>query len=359
MKHLSVVRSPVASPRTSVNFQSARQAMVDQYRAPTCLSALPHLPNADADSLFQHYLGCLEFHQRAYFLDQNNEFWMQQLKDEVTRLSAGNPTSGEKNLREEAEASVRKNIQALAVSLEAQYKRTAVLRLALSREKPSTQWDPNTPRDNYPEPESKSFVDYVDLSRRRWRQSREYRIGMEKVQNWRRNRGLPVDETIDPTGKSQEEMEEPGRARVQEIVKYLRGHDSITEEISPYDLERDVNAYLIQYTRLNKSTDAKLKSQLGDPKMRHLEVHSYEEGMTDVRFKGKFPDQRLSIDWFCKSSHSESGYYYNLPKDSNHTGADQYIWSKDECDKRDPTRMRYLHIPANNMTVSSLQGVCG
>ncbi|KAK0638992.1 hypothetical protein B0T16DRAFT_235601 [Cercophora newfieldiana] len=354
------VKSPAMSPRSSVDRQSAkqpltmgrvRQATIDHDGDPTCLSALPHIPNADRDSLFQHYLGCLEFHQRADFLDENNEFWTQQVRDELDKLKAGDPTADQESLRDRAKVSVRKNIQALAVSLEAQYKRTVVLRRALSRENPSdlTEWKPDAPGDDNAEPSS--FVGYIDKSRRKWRDSDEYKAGMIEVQKWRSKHGLPVDQVIDPSGETQGKMKEAGRAKVQEIVGELRGHDSMTEKITGYDLERDVNAYLIQYTRQN-STDAKSKTTLSDPKMRHLPVNSYEEDLKDVRFKGKFPDQRLSIDLLLKSAQLDPGaseWQDILPKDSDDVEANRNILSKANCDKKDPTRMRYLHIPANNM----------
>jgi len=348
MKRLSV-KSPVDSLRISVGdsaearqpFAGARvrQALLDEDGNPTCLSALPHVPNADRDSLFQHFLGCLEFRQRADFLDENNEFWTQRVEDEIARLSAGKAAKDLESLRHQAEVLTRKNIQAFAVSLEAQYKRTAMLRRALSRENPSTEWNPDAPGDDIPEP--KSLVGYIDQSRAKWRQSFEYRNGMEKVQEWRRKHGLPIDSMLDTIGERN--MEEAGRAKVQEIVGALRGHNSMTEKITGYNLEQDVNAHFVQYTRL-KSADAVPKASAFDPKMRHLPVTSYEEDLMDHRFKGKFPDQCLSVDSLLKDPHTMSEY-----RDIISNGAGRNILSKDDCDKRDPTRMRYLHIPVNNM----------
>jgi hypothetical protein len=315
---------------------------------PTCLSDRPHHPDGDQDCLFNHYMGCLEFAQRPDFLDIDNQFWAQQVDDEITRLSLERRTADRESLRPEAEVAVQKEIQALGVSLEAQYKRTEVLRRALSRETPSTAWDPDEPGDNAPEP--KSLVGYIQSSRQRWRESSEYRCGMERVREWRRRRGLPLSPLdLDETRES---TKEAGRAQVQEIVRNLRGQEFTEEKTAGYDLERDVDAHLIQYTRLN-SPD-RFNAEPGrtpfDLKMRHLPVHSYEEHLEDVRFKGRFPDQRLSVDWLLRSSHSgPESYQHNLPKRPGHSIMDRNILSKIKCDEKDPTRMRYLHIPANNM----------
>jgi hypothetical protein len=293
---------------------------------------------------------------------------------------------------------VNKNIQALAVSIEAQYKRTAVLRQSLSKENPdpyegdSSQSEANatenpsgssggpTPanpqgqsRENRPDQsegsqgpptvdvlQAKSFVGYVTKSLEEWRSSDEYKTGIDVVRTWRKKMGLSV------SGNSPGSLvpEEAGRIKVREIVGALRGDESIKkEEITGYRLDRDVNAYLIQYTRLSQSAGATTKDEKNDsssdPKMRDSPMSPYEESLEDdARFKGKFPDQRISMNLLLRSAHADPDKYrLEIPR---HQGADQSgtrrelnVLSQDLCDKNDPTRMRYFHIPANNMEVRS------
>ncbi|KAK4449050.1 hypothetical protein QBC34DRAFT_438485 [Podospora aff. communis PSN243] len=405
MRRNSDARSPFASPRASGDHSRQKpsvpparggRATLDDDGNSTCISALPHYPDADRDSLFQHFLGCLEFHQRAWFLDyEKNPFWKTQVQElvdfDIDKRKATSQEVNKPKIEKETEERVKKTIQALAISIEAQFKRTSVLRQALSKQNFTDQpaGSPRSVSDGSPPhqsqlvppgqsqvqgnspaqttrsteiqlpdgPELKSLVWYINKSREEWRSSGEYAAGIEKVRTWRKNQKPPLPTDTD-TGKARgsAESEEPGRQKVREIVKELRGEDSITKEkVSKYDLERDVNAYLIQYTRLPKisSTDNGGSNGVNssDPKLRHLPARPYEENLADVRFKGKFPDQRVSVDLLLRSAHTKaSDYNRDIPqKGSTSNDAHGNILSKDECDKDDPTRMRYLHIPANNM----------
>jgi hypothetical protein len=407
MRRNSDARSPVASARPSGDHSRPKpslpparggRATLDDDGNSTCLSALLHDPDPDRDSLFQHFLGCLEFRERASFLDyKKNPFWKDQVQElvdfEIDKRKATKQEVDKPKIEKEAEERVKKTIQALAISIEAQYKRTSVLRQALSKqnftdqpeESPQSQSEGNPPHQSQSTPrgqsqtqgnpptqptrspgirvlegpELKSFVWYINKSREEWRSSGEYVTGMEKVRNWRKKqkpRLLADTDIVDSGGPA--DSEEPGRKKVQEIVRRLRGEESITKEkISKYDLERDVNAYLIQYTRKPKVSAGVDNGPNGanpsDPKMRHLPARPYEENLEDVRFKGKFPDQRVSVDLLLRSAHTKaSEYNRDIPqKGSASDGVHGNILSKDECDKDDPTRMRYLHIPANNMEV--------
>ncbi|KAK0613539.1 hypothetical protein B0T14DRAFT_499008 [Immersiella caudata] len=402
-------KSPTASARPSGEYSRLTpsfptawggRATLDDDGNSTCLSALPHNPDPDRDSMFQHFLGCLEFHKRSWFLDyQENPFWQAQVRElvelERSKRKATKQGFDEQRVEKEAEDRVRKTIQALAISIEAQYKRTAVLRHALSKRSFTSQPEPavqsqsggnppqqpqEAPRDQFQArsdpagqpssntgirladvPELRSLVWYINKSRDEWRESTKYyKDGIEKVRDWRKSQKppLPVDrdqKSFDGT-TGPLVVEEPGRKKVREIVGELRGEESITKEkISDYSLERDVNAYLIQYTRKPKAAAIDDASATGhdssDTKMLHLPARPHEEKLEDVRFKGKFPDQRVSVDLLLRSAHTEtSEYNSDIPqKGPVSNGTHGNILSKDDCDKKDPTRMRYLHIPANNM----------
>jgi len=363
------MRRSSVNPRTSVDISPppylgrVRQATLDDSGVPTCLSALPHTPNADRDSLFQHYLGCLEFRDRAKFLHEENPFWKQkvgqEVKNETLKLRATNQKVDEEKLQEEAQERMKKTIQALAISIEAQYKRTVVLRQALSKETFSDSSEVITSAPDRDAPEPRSFVGYIEQSGRKWRKSPEYLNGIKHVRKWRKEQDSRDIDTTDANPANGPHMvKEAGRDEIQRIVGALRDPESMKEKITGYNLERDVNAYLIQYTRKPKpaeaTADPKPKSDPPfDPKMRHEPATPHEESLEDIRFKGKFPDQRLSMDLLLRSAHDETLQYDRdiLQQGSGPSGAHRNILSKDSCDKKDPTRMRYLHIPANNMEV--------
>jgi hypothetical protein len=170
----------------------------------TCLSTASHGPEAARD-LLQHYTGCIEINKRGEFLDKDSDFW-QKAK---TELGGDSPDAEIKNI-----------INSLAVSIEAQYKRTDVLRNALKKE-------------------AKGLVECVNDSGKAWRQCQEFRSGIEKVRKWRRDKNMHTDD----------DGVEDDREKVQEIVREVRGKEYLEEVeggVKDYELERDVNAYLIQ-----------------------------------------------------------------------------------------------------------------
>lgn len=386
MPQPSRLRSPSASARNSLEDPTLRRpsyvgggrhATLDDDQQPTCLSALPHTPNADRDSLFRHYMGCLEFRDRDKFLDEKNEFWSDQVtrkvQEGITRFRKAQPatpsvqleTAERVKLQEEARAQVKKTIQSLAISIEAQYKRTEVLRNALSKK------EEVNPADKQPKVEQVTLVDYLNRSCEEWKNSQQYQDGIIQVQRWRAERHGP-GVTGAAAGKSVSYV--ASRDQVRGIITSLRKLD---DEIVAYDLRRDVNAYLIQYTRnaelaANMMADAKKPNPASVAPNKNLEVPQslpqplktkgpelpvlpIDESLTDPRFKGKFPDQRVSVDLLLKSTVSEDGKTLNsdpVPKEGaagNKLLDNWNILSKRECDVRDDTRLRYLHIPANNM----------
>ncbi|KAK1751124.1 hypothetical protein QBC47DRAFT_351969 [Echria macrotheca] len=279
---------------------------------PTCLSVNSHGPALVRDFL-QHYLGCIQIKDRDGFLDRkrNKAFWDEQAEIELSKLMADNGITSKDEvspeMRQKAEEQVESSIKSLAVSIEAQYKRTQVLRKALSRGS----------ADN--------LVACVDKSRGKWKASPEYTAGLEKVRRWK---GCA---SVAPAGHHESDLEY-GRRHVQDIVKGFRGDNAIEEKIADYDLERDVNAYLIQYTRKPDAVD-----QANHLEAQHLPLRPIDEELDDDRFKGKFPDQRVSVSLLLETARSRDPHN------------ERNILSKAVCDKKDPTRLRYIHIPSNNM----------
>ena len=153
--------------------------------------------------------------------------------------------------------------------------------------------------------------------------------------------------------------DEPGRKEVRALAKKqrtkkndpasrqdaIRSHDegttaNIDEDYGEYELEKDVNAYLIQF---------KVKYE-GDKTSQHPEtfLEQHEEPLTDDRFKGTFPDQRISMSLLLDSGLSEGSTTDNVPNGEN-SDAEQVvrnILSRQEGKCRDGSqKIRYFHIP--------------
>lgn len=119
---------------------------------------------------------------------------------------------------------------------------------------------------------------------------------------------------------------------------------NMDEDCGEYELEKDVNAYLIQF---------KVKQET-DKTNQHPEIflESHEEPLTDGRFKGTFPDQRISMSLLLDSDILEASKTGNTPEEeqSDTEQIARNILSRNQCKSKDGTqKIRYFHIPSNNM----------
>ncbi|KAK4175046.1 hypothetical protein QBC36DRAFT_332283 [Triangularia setosa] len=376
---------------------------------PTCFSSEDHPPEAIRDHT-KHYFGCINIADRAsYFLDpDNNPIWQHELKLETEYLRS---LPEYKDCREDqvthaAKKRRDKTIESTAVAIEAQYKRTDILRQAVRGKGPGPHPAAAVAAPPcQPQPANLAntdhFVTCVEESGKNWRESAPYADGISKVQAWKQGKsraetqsGEPSRDTADttqPPNIDPKSRPEFGRDEVREIVKRVRKStplfDSKSEE---YDLERDVNAYLIQYTRkkapsvgLQAVPGSKLASAQNIPshvnataapepcsniltssptrvtfldggtnrassfsptQSTHVQyLEPYEEELTDSRFKGRFPDQRLAMNVVLGADgDSATSAIGNTP-------SGQSILERDAIDAEDPTRIRYFHLPSNNM----------
>ena len=303
-----------------------------------CLSDQEHGPK-DIDDYLQHYFGCLEISERLSFLDREildgkvsdanrkkipNPIWEHEENVERKNLEAkGTPAEA---VEKQATEQVGKKICSVAVSIEAQYKRTHILRQALL-DAPNPGVAPDQAPNTRPSPDTHGhLVHNVEASYQNWRDSTACQDGLRAIRRFRIRQGkaLGSDGEIPPMDRAVQY--EPERIRIREIVQKHRGN--LDDEVASYDLERDVNAYLIQYSRKTKPDDKSdpLKSDTLEP---------FSEELTDLRFKGRFPSQRVSMSDLLGSAED---------KDKN-----KNILSKRLAKDTDPTRIRYLHIPSNNM----------
>lgn len=165
--------------------------------------------------------------------------------------------------------------------------------------------------------------------------------------------------------------DEPGRKEVKALVRKQRtkkthptnrqdpnnsqgdGTTAGTDENSvDYELEKDVNAYVIQF---------KIKQE-ADKTNQHPEtfLEQHEEPLTDGRFKGTFPDQRISVSFLLDNGVPEGSNADNASKGKK-KDADRIenspkqpwnILSRNQCKSEDGSeKIRYFHIPSNNMAV--------
>ncbi|KAK3990762.1 hypothetical protein QBC44DRAFT_324721 [Cladorrhinum sp. PSN332] len=361
----------------------------------TCLSASPHGPEAIRDHL-RHYFGCINIADRIGYLEPSNKIWLYEYEQEVKHLNslpeyANLPKSAK---QEEAEKRVKKKIQSVAVALEGQYRRSYILRQALL--KPSN----SAPDSSEHLTETCGhLVQRVEESRKEWRESQDYLHGIALVREWRESKGYCGG--ADPVRGGQENPEAPDfeeeRKNIRRIVKEARNNQEppLDTDLAEYHLERDVNGYLIQYT-LNKDTPSTQTSRqstndptasisgygmrtesptrattfnippsrantAGSSSSTHVaHLVPVDEELTDPRFKGRFPDQRIgmssllglddppaiSSDIADNASNPDKG---KIPIKGPQTDLTDNILSREQCEKNDSSRLRYFHIPSNNM----------
>ncbi|KAK4167456.1 hypothetical protein QBC43DRAFT_142137 [Cladorrhinum sp. PSN259] len=343
----------------------------------TCLSASPHGPETIRDHL-RHYFGCINIADRTNYLDPKNEIWDYEFNQELKHVGSLPKYSDldESERQEEARKRVKKKIQSVAVALEGQYRRSYILRRAILNSKPATDSTETC----------RHLVNRVEESAGEWRTCKDYLEGMKLVRQWKQGKRQDRPDT---------KLEHPGfeeeRIKIRRIVKEARNNQDppLDTELADYDVERDVNGYLIQYTLKKDTPSAQASRQsTNDPTgiitehgtrtesptstislpplpkpapsrvnsrgsasnthVAHLEP--VDEELTDPRFKGRFPDQRigmsllLGLDKHLPSTGGNGGNSSNiesLPTEN--------VLSRDQCKKKDSTRLRYFHIPSNNM----------
>lgn len=362
----------------------------------SCLSTEPH--DTTVEDAVQHYFGCIEIRDRAEFLKSShphweherkvqygkfyaelaktmerfpvtndNDKWENHLKSAQEKLKkAGHAVPDDDPLTIESVSNARANewlekrMGSVAIAIEAQYKRIEILRNALSKT-PARQ--SRLFSDQQPKAEEvDSVVKQLENSRSDWKESQRFIKGIEWVRQWRKDvKGASEDD--DHNGS-----DEPGRKEVKELAKKQRtkknaqsengGHSNqdfsnrMTEDnekdSTEYHLERDVNAYLIQFSTEH---DTDRPSQDSESFLTPI-----DEPLTDGRFKGTFPDQRISMSFLLDNGVTREPKTTDNPELSTHDPeGDWNILSRNRCTNEGgsgrPKRIRYFHIPSNNMAV--------
>ncbi|KAK1773783.1 hypothetical protein QBC45DRAFT_339185 [Copromyces sp. CBS 386.78] len=359
----------------------------------SCLSTEPH--DTTVDDAVQHYFGCIEICDRAKFLKpdhphwihergiqyekchteltktmdkflatKDNDKWENHLKTAQEKLrKAGHavPDGGPLTIDSVSDAKANKWLEkrmgSVAIAIEAQYKRIEVLRTALGKT-PTPQ--SRIFLDQQPAAKKEEFVvTQLEESRAKWKGSPRFKRGIEWVRQWRKEtKGANEDD-------NGIESDEPGRKEVKDLARKQRtkkntenGHqpnhdlsngiaEDAEKDCTEYHLERDVNAYLIQF-----STEHDTDKPSQDPETFLTPI---DEPLTDGRFKGTFPDQRISMSFLLYN-----GATPHEPESTDNPRlrhpdpqGDWNILSRNRCKSQGgsepPKRIRYFHIPSNNM----------
>lgn len=119
-------------------------------------------------------------------------------------------------------------------------------------------------------------------------------------------------------------------------------------EISEYDLERDINAYIMRFCMEEKKGEK--ETCFG------LKGCDFETSSNDVR--GKFPDQRIPLNALSrnpeilkrKESTDAPSQNPKIPEKESTDAPSHKV-----PDIQESTDVRYIHIPSNNMHVSPLR----
>ncbi|KAK3906126.1 hypothetical protein C8A05DRAFT_12118 [Staphylotrichum tortipilum] len=318
-----------------------------EHAPPTCRSELPHGPEAIRDHV-KHYFACIEISKRPAFFNPDDPIWAYELEREVKAVHALMPNVPETD--ESVQSKARERVKAmkgsLAVAIENEYERTKLLRKALmaAPDPPTRQNTGSHSTTEVPATTHGHLVKCLENSCCEWKASTKYQNGMELVRNWKRGRnGVSEFPPQEPANVSPEPSVDPldgELKRIREVIAECIGRAPPAHQNVPdYDVERDVNAYLIQYTR---NTEFSMSfSGPTVPGQRGSTSHSHsrhylmptDEKLTDNRFEGHFPGQRLSIGALLNSTEHPAGS----------------VLSRSHCSDTDPSRIRYFHLPSNNM----------
>ena len=139
-----------------------------------------------------------------------------------------------------------------------------------------------------------------------------------------------------------EEEEECGRFVVRRIIADFRGHVDASQGPGPGKKIPEYN--LEEHDGPGEST----AEEFNNPGKRYSPTMlPCKESSRDLRFKGRFPHQHVSVSCLLGSNSHQQEV-------SRWCGETQYdnILSKRSYDLKDPTRLKYIHLPANNMKLS-------
>jgi len=259
---------------------------------PTCLSEIGHTENIQNHVL--HYLGCIERCERDDLFEIGNDLYKHEYKHVLQRL---------KEERDEHSQTKKKKVKGKEKVHEVEPEAIDDSKLGKWAEDLVTgqleKWknacDTEIRRIDYlrgclaKDPETKLLVQNIDETITKWRASEEYKTNLPKVQDWSgRSNSTPLD------------SDQPS-----------------TEDWRNYEPEKDYNLHIIEYKEKNI-----------------WDCESDEEHQTPPE-PHHFSDTKKKIDEVFGDEADLNG-----PADNPLYRAEGH------------KKLRYIHLPANNMTVS-------
>ncbi|CCC14530.1 unnamed protein product [Sordaria macrospora k-hell] len=310
--------------------------LYNTYEEPnTCLSAEPH--EQAVDDAVQHYFGCIEVCQRPNFFDpQTNHVWINERevarKKLVLAMSGAQQDPSADDLETKLEMEMKERMVSVAIAIEGRYKRAEVLRRAIMKAQISSG--------------QPALLSNVEQSRYKWLSSRTFKDGIQAVRVWRKS-SQGGRKTTDPVPKGEytvpnSSRTEIGRSEVQSFIKKHRTNVNSARGAgeSEYSIEHDVHAYLMQFD-VQEAKPTALPGSDQSTTAKHF-LKPADDERTGIQVKGTFPDQRISMSRLLNDGKDlgtecdPMGHWNVLRRDIN-------------SDPPAPNRIRYLHIPSNNM----------
>lgn len=277
------------------------------HSATSCLSAEPH-DDAIKDPLV-HYLGCTKFDDRKKLRGPDHDIWKWE-KEHQENLEAARGTP-KMEIKKKAEDSVKAIRERWVNNFDKELRRIEVLRKAFEAEELAknpvserNKLDEKIERQN----SDKKLVMEVNECREAWKIDvikKKKAAGIDCSRTVRY--GAPDDGTIEANATAINQ--DPTR--------------------SVYVPEKDVSVGIIQFENSEPFNE---------------DCQSFDKSVKSINGKrgliwGKFPDQKTSVESLLREGKSDDPEQNLLHKDRIH----------DQLD-----RIRYFHIPSNNMIVSSV-----
>lgn len=313
--------------------------LFDTYNEPTtCLSTEPH-EQAVKDPV-QHYFGCIEICQRPDFFKESNRVWVNEREIERKKLgmamdNAQRPLSTDE-INAKLDETMKKRMINVAIAIEARYKRTEVMRRAIMKP-PSSGGQPG-------------LVANVQRSRHKWMTSEKFEDGIPTVRKWRKGpqgKHRPIDE-VKVGEHTVSDRIQTGREEVQRFIEQhgINNDRNFAPGDLEYSIERDVYAHLIEFIVQEEQIQASPGTDSSSTIRQFLKPANDE--LTDVGVRGTFPDQRISMNRLLNNGRDLKNEQCNPKGDWNILRRDR------NEDLAEPRRIRYLHVPSNNMAVRVL-----
>ncbi|KAH0429703.1 ankyrin repeat protein [Colletotrichum camelliae] len=293
--------------------------MRDRGPKPTCLSTQHHGAEVIRD-FPAHYFGCIEISERPHFLGRSNPLWDEELKlqEETLRQQNGGKESKIEDFKEAAEKAITKKILSLAVSIDWEsFQIGTWIQGVQPCEASSKKLEKNAFNEDK---ETGEYELEKDIN--------SYVIQWDIV-----GREIERDDRSDSNHQSTSSNDSRPKSPLRQISTlkvlksdFMEGNEAAENIHLLQDGQRGRRPNLAPSQPSNVSRSSFYKSS--EDYLKPVE----EDITVDYRFKGHFPDQRLSLEYLLEEKSC-------LPM----TG--DVILNKE----RSKDRVRYFHIPYNNM----------